>query len=286
VALAKRFVDQVAPLFGLLCLLSPSVVLGAKLHPETIRAWERYVMLTEARIEREIASDERFLVLDHIDPRDASRCRRVLSMDRVCTMERETRDEEGKKIDVPKGKIHHWYGAVFVPGASVSEVVEWTKRYEGKEDVYDEVEESRVISRETDDEYSVYLRLRRRKVVTAVYNTEHEVRYRRHDDRHVSSRTIATRIREVEQLGNGREAEKPEGNDRGYLWRLNSYWRFQQVEGGTIVECESMSLSRKVPIGLSWLLKLFVKSVPSESLESVLLPIRRSLASTADSVAF
>ncbi len=39
--------------------------------------------------------------------------------------------------------------------------------------------------------------------------------------------------------------EKPEGKDRGFLWRLNSYWRYQQVDGGVLVECESLTLSRE-----------------------------------------
>jgi len=34
------------------------------------------------------------------------------------------------------------------------------------------------------------------------------------------------------------------GDDRGFLWRLNAYWRYEQVAGGVIAECESITLSR------------------------------------------
>ena len=67
------------------------------------------------------------------------------------------------------------------------------------------------------------------------------------------------------------------GNDSGFLWRLNSYWRFQEENGGVFVECESISLSRAIPFGLGWLLKGIIESVPQESLESTLTSIREGV---------
>ena len=59
------------------------------------------------------------------------------------------------------------------------------------------------------------------------------------------------------------------------MWRLNSYWRFKQEADAVIVECESISVSRGIPIALGWLVKPFVMSVPRESLESTLGSLRR-----------
>ena len=39
----------------------------------------------------------------------------------------------------------------------------------------------------------------------------------------------------------------PEGDDHGYMWKLNSYWRYKQVDGGVLVEIESLTLSRDLP---------------------------------------
>ena len=88
---------------------------------------------------------------------------------------------------------------------------------------------------------------------------------------------MATSIREIANPGEPNESEKPEGDDRGFLWRLNSYWRFQETEEGTFVECETVSLSRDVPAAARWLVKNFLDSVPKESLESTLFPMRDRL---------
>ena len=61
------------------------------------------------------------------------------------------------------------------------------------------------------------------------------------------------------------------------MWRLNSYWRFKQEADAVIVECESISLSRDIPIALGWLVRPFVTSVPRESLESTLGSLRDAL---------
>ena len=62
------------------------------------------------------------------------------------------------------------------------------------------------------------------------------------------------------------EREKPVGRDGGYLWRLNTYWRFLERDGGTYIQCESVTLTRDVPFGFGWLIGPFVNSIPRESL--------------------
>ena len=255
-------------------------VLAAELRPDTVSAWNRYAELTEARIDGELSdasTGEGFLVFDHLDPADRSRCEQEVSAGRVCIVQLQTLDGEGKRIDVPEGMIHHWYGAIRVPGASLEEVLDWVQTYDGHEVYYPEVEESRLISRDG-DVFDIFLRLKRTKVITVHYSTDHQVTYQRHPPNAASSRSIATRIQEIEDAGKPNERNKPQGNDSGYLWRLNSYWRFQEQDGGTFVECESISLSRDVPVAALWLIRSFLSSVPRESLESTLVPIRANLA--------
>jgi len=97
-------------------------------------------------------------------------------------------------------------------------------------------------------------------------------------DRAASS-IVATRIAEVENPGTPAEREKPPGLDSGYLWRLNTYWRFLRRDGGTYVQCESISLTRGIPTGLGWLIGPFVTSLPRESLQFTLETTRRALVS-------
>ena len=246
----------------------------AELTPETVEAWESYVRFTEARIESELAAGaDGFLVTDFLTAAERSECQRSVQAGEVCVLKRETLDDEGKSILVPAGMVHHWYGSVFVPGVTLDHVLEFVQNYEDSAESYPEVEDSRLLAHEG-DMYQIFLRLKRKKVITVLYNTDHEVTYRNHGEARASSKSLATRIREVVNPGESNESEKPFGDDRGFLWGLNSYWRFEQTTEGTLVECESVSLSRSVPTAARWLVKSYIDSVPRESLESALAPIR------------
>jgi hypothetical protein len=110
-----------------------------------------------------------------------------------------------------------------------------------------------------------------------VYNTEHDVRYQRQDVDRASSSSRATKIAELVNAGSPLEREKPVGQDRGFLWRLNSYWRYEQVEGGVIVECESVSLSRNVPAAGRFFLGRVINGVARESMERTLVSLKDRL---------
>jgi hypothetical protein len=62
------------------------------------------------------------------------------------------------------------------------------------------------------------------------------------------------------------------------MWRLNSYWAFEQSDDGVLVECEAISLTRDIPTGLAWMIGPFVNSIPRESLEFTLGATRKALA--------
>lgn len=262
---------------ALCCLLLTGTFARAQELPqETIAAWDTYVARTEARIDRELGSKNGFLVLDFLQPSERVRCEETIRRGTICILKRETLTEESKAMEIPGGLVHHWYGSVFVPGVKLDRVLDWVQTYDHREKFYPEVEESRLLSRHG-DEYHIYLRLKRTKVLTAHYATEHDVTFRRYGEGKASSRSVATRIRELDHAGTDRETEIPPAKDRGFLWRLNSYWRFEEREGGTVVECESISLSRPIPEAVAWLVRTFISSVPRESLESTLLPLRTYL---------
>ena len=256
-------------LTGLLAVASSA----SEPRPEGLRAWDRYVALTESRIETELEDASKFLLLDFLDPSDRARCEEKIRKGEICILERETRSEEGKPIEAPGVLIHHWYGVISLPGVDLSSVLSWVKTYEGRERFYPDVEASRLIE-QSGESYRVFLRLKRTKVQTVHYNTEHEVTYRSHGENRASSRSVATRIRQIDEAGSSKERELPPDEDSGYLFRLQSYWRFEEREGGTFVECESVSLSRDAPPATEWLVQRFIESVPRESLENALRPIR------------
>ena len=117
----------------------------------------------------------------------------------------------------------------------------------------------------------------KKKVITVVMNTEHDVRYFPVSATREHSRSYTTRIAQVEDPGEPTEKEKPVGNDGGFLWRLYSYWRFEEKDGGVYVQCEALSLTRSIPVLVSWLVKPFVTSIPRESLVHTLTSTRTAL---------
>lgn len=117
-----------------------------------------------------------------------------------------------------------------------------------------------------------------KKVITVTVNSEHEARFSRVGPDRAESRIRSTRIAQVEDAGTPAEREMPVGRDGGYLWRLNTYWRFLERDGGTSVQCESISLTRGIPMGFGWLIGPFVTSIPRESLEFTLATTRKALA--------
>ncbi|HEY7698336.1 MAG TPA: hypothetical protein VIE88_07960 [Vicinamibacteria bacterium] len=258
---------------GLALLSSLFALSSAKPGPEGLRAWELYVARTEARIESELEDGSKFLVLDFLEPSERARCEEKLRKREICVLERETLSEEGKPIEAPGVLIHHWYGGIFLPGVNLGPVLDWVRTYEGRDKFYPDVEASRLIDR-NGETYHVFLRLKRTKVQTVHYNTEHEVIYQSHGDKRASSRSVATRIRQIDDAGSAKERELPPDDDSGYLYRLQSYWRFEERDSGTYVECESVSLSRDTPQGTDWLVRKIIDSVPRESLENALEPIR------------
>jgi hypothetical protein len=143
-------------------------------------------------------------------------------------------EPQGRYIDVPGGTIYHWRGSTIVRGTTVDRVVH-RLTHPGTPPPQEDVLESRVLSRRGDNDLHVYLKLARSVLVTVVYDTEHDVAFQRPSARMATSRSVSTRIAESG------------GNDRGFLWRLNSYWRYTQVGRDVLIELESLSLSRDVP---------------------------------------
>ena len=139
---------------------------------------------------------------------------------------------------------------------------------------------ARVLSRDNDS-LRLYLKLQRSAIVTVAYNTEHLVHYSRYTPDRASSRSVATRIAEIEDLGKPSEHELPVGHDRGFMWRLNSYWRYQTAPGGVIVELESVTLSRELPWGLRTLVRPIVNLIARESMQRTLDAMRARFAPAA-----
>jgi hypothetical protein len=245
----------------LLVVCMPAVAAAAELQPRTAAAFERYVRATEARLD----GAGPFLWIDSLP--QAQRQSRLDEIRRGgLAIERLTARENGREIEIPDGLVHHWVGTTFVPGASVDEVVRLLTDYDAHARIYaPRVARSKLIDRRG-DVYRFSLRFVMQKVITVVVNSDYQGRFVRPSRDRADGRFRSTRIAEVENPDTPGERELPVGRDGGYLWRLNTYWRLLERDGGTYLQCESVSLTRGIPMGLGWLIGPFVTSIPRESL--------------------
>ena len=169
----------------------------------------------------------------------------------------------GEMIDIPGGTIYHSSGSIVIRHTTVDRVVK-ALMYPGTPPPQEDVLDSRVLAR-TGNTLRVYLKLARTAVVTVVYDTEHEVTFTRHSPGMATSRSVSTRIVECD------------GGDRGFLWRLNSYWRYTQVGSDVRVDLESLSLSRSVPRLARPVARPIIDRIARESLSRTLFSLQRFL---------
>jgi hypothetical protein len=83
-------------------------------------------------------------------------------------------------------------------------------------------------------------------------------------------------------VGQPNEREKPVRTAHGYLWRLYTYSHLEEKDGGVYFQIESIALTRRVPVGLGWLINPFVKRIPRESLSMLLSATRKAVIAKAD----
>jgi len=244
-------------------------------QPKTLAAFAEYIERSEAQIGKQGAGGEAFLWAERLPAYRRATVESQLRagqavIEPLVTPERGAQDDRNQVIRVPGGLIHHWIGTVFIPGANLRQTLALEQDYDHHQEYFrPNVMRSKILHREGND-YSIELWLYEKKVITAVLDTQHQVHYQIVDATHAWSLSRSTRIQEVDDAGKPDEKLEPIGHDHGFLWRMNTYWRFEEKDGGTYVECQSISLTRDIPRGLGWLVGSYLESVPRESLSFTL----------------
>lgn len=242
----------------------------AQLKPETLKVFDAYVQSAETGMEQTLHTDGVFLWADL----EEARLKSVRDGKVVAQFWSGT-----GPVKVPDGLIHDWIGAAFIVGTTVEETLALIQDYDNHKNIYrSEVIASALISHHNYD-FQIYLRLLKKKVITVVLDTVHTVHYQPLDKARWTCRSRTTRIAEVEDAGSPKEKVLPPDTGNGFLWRLNSYWRFQDRDGGAYIECRAISLTRDVPFGLGWAIEPIIQKLPKESLTSTLEATRQALQS-------
>lgn len=203
--MTRRIIRR-APAILLACVFFLSGSAGADdLKQEALAAYNHYLQLTQVQIDSELAQATPYLWID-AQPQTAHRDAYYgdLRKGGVVIERLETLDN-GKAIAAPGALIHHWIGTVFIPGATLAQTLEFMQDYDHKKDYFrPDIQRSKILQHQGDD-FLVNLRFYKKKILTIVDDTDHQVHYHIVDATHAWSRSHATRIQEVENPGEPNE---------------------------------------------------------------------------------
>ena len=239
----------------------------AKLKPETLKAFDRYVKTTEASLQNR--TDRKLPALWLYDNPE----NRTRALNGEIVIERLSSNPNAA---VPGGIIHDWIGAMFIPGVTMEAVLGVLQDFNRHKQIYPEVIDSKLIKRDGNTYWS-YLRLKKQKIVTVVLDTEYEASYFRLDTNRWLCRSYSRKIAEVIEPETKSERELPPGEDHGFLWRLNAYWQLEKTNDGVFVECRALSLTRDVPSFVGWIINPIINDLPGDSLEGTLEASRKAV---------
>lgn len=265
----------------LVCLLAlaTTVITAAGLTPPTSAAFDRYARLTEQRIDSEVtrSSGSDFLWIDTLPKARQAEVLSGMQQGGVIIERLQTRDGS-KEIAVPDGLIHHWIGAVFVPRVGVKDAVAMMQDYDRHAGYFAPAVAGSKLLERSGDRFRVALRFHVKKIITVTMDTENEAEFFSPAADRAHSRIRSTRVSEIANAGTPQEYRKVPGEENGFMWGLNTYWRFLERDGGTYIQCESLTLTRDVPFALAWIIRPIVTQMPKESLTFTLGKVRQALA--------
>ena len=237
---------------GLLLLLVVNRRASAQPSPGALAGFQAQVSAIEGRLMRQHQAPSTFLA-------------GTVSVQRLQTGDVVL--EQLSPPDHPVGALlHHWRGTAFAPGATASEFERLLRDFNAYPQRFaPEVLEARVLGG-GGDRLEASMRVRQKHVLTVVLDSTYDVSFGRLDAADGYSASRSTRIYELDPHG---QPLSPTA-EHGFLWRLNTYWTWEERDGGLYLQVESVSLSRAIPTGLGWALRPYVDSVPRESLEFTL----------------
>ncbi|MFC5864119.1 hypothetical protein ACFPT7_17565 [Acidicapsa dinghuensis] len=247
-------------------LLTVASPLLAGPGPIANTAFDEYAQQVEGRLVIEHRAATTFLVVNTGDEEARLRHGEMV-------VERLTPSKE-----IPDAMLNDWRGTAFVSGATVADFERVMRDLDAYTKTFaPEVLRSQMLSA-SGDGMRTRMRVRQHHVITVVMDTDYDVRFGRLDSRHGDCASTSTRIAEIDSPGTAKERELSSGEEHGFLWRLNSYWSYEERDGGLYMQIEAISLTRAVPHGLGWVVGPYVDSIPRESLEFTLQAMRTALS--------
>jgi hypothetical protein len=238
-------------LCGLLLFVAASGPVVAEPTPAAVSGFNSYIAGVESRLAQQHRSSDAFLA-----PVAADRLRRGEPIVEQIAPSAKTR--------LPGAMLYDWRGTAFVPGATAAGFERLMKDFNAYPQRFaPQVLQARMLAQQGDRIQAV-MRVCQKHVITVVMDTAYDVNFGRLDGAHGWSVSRSTRVAEIEAPGTAKERVLGPDEEHGFLWRMNTYWSFEERDGGLWMQVESVSLSRGIPVGLGWAVRPFVECVPRD----------------------
>jgi hypothetical protein len=248
---------------ALLLLRSPRLL--AEPSPTAVATFSTYARGVESRLAQHHRSPDNFLALPG-DPATRGQLRSgQLLIEQLTTPA------------TPDALLHHWRATAFVPNATTASFEHLLQNFNAyPHNFAPQIISSTIIWR-TPTDTLLRLRTRQHHVITVVLDTTCDVTFAALDPTHAYSISRSTRIDEIASPGSPTEHTLSSTDEHGFLYRLNTYWSYEQRDGGLYLQIESISLTRNIPHGLAWAIQPYLESIPRESLVFTLNSARNAL---------
>lgn len=233
--LRRAETGQIRYVITTLLLFAPAFIGGPP--AAAVSAFDSYTRAVEARLDRQHQSRDSFLshpenAIEQLTP---------------------------ASLDLPGALLHHWRATAFAPEAKAADFERLLRDVESYPRYFSPQVLQAQVSRQGGDRIQTKMRVRQRNIIAVVMDATYDVRFGQLDEQHRYSISQSTRISQVEPAA-----------EQGFLWRLNTYWSYEERDGGLYLQVEAVSLTRSIPAGFGWLIHPYVDRIPRESLEFTL----------------
>lgn len=248
-------------LIFLFCLIVPTS-LRAEIPANLAKAYEAYIHGVESRLNQQHRGPEGFIASVAAGSENQKRLHGGEMIVEKLT--------PATNASFNGGMLHHWRATAFIPGAKADDFERIMKAYSSYPQYFSpQVLQMKVLSQEG-DHFQVIMRVRQKHVITVALDSTYQVKYGKLDAQRGFSSSVSTQVKEIDRPGTSEERALGDKDEHGFLWRQNTYWSYEERDGGLYLQLESVSLSRAIPLGLGWVIGPFVESVPRESMEFTL----------------
>jgi hypothetical protein len=246
---------------------------AAELNQQALAAWQNYIATAKQQTQDRLAGKSPFLWVDEDPVR-----RQQLSSGQIVIAPL----GKSNPLPVPYGLVHHWIGAVFIPGATIQDLSAVVGDYGRYSEIYrPTLIKAQLLDSSDDEQKFSILWVQRVLLVTAAFYTEWDSNYFTLNSRRGYMTFSSTRVQQIEHYGEKDERRLAPDEGSGYLWRLVSFARFEERDGGLCLELEVIGLSRDLPGSLRFLLRPVIEHVPRQALATKLDQTRQAIRSQA-----